>query len=937
MLHGPTMVMSGFSGSKLFGSGVGSGNATDPAEATRLFIDLNGPSVRFFAIDDFEAGFDGREIKRQPYRSLLAKDIGQVFGMAFDDAERPNLYLAATSAYGLPIVGRDQNGDGVPDKLYAGRSDAAFMAGLFGSVNDNGPGSIWKVDGATGQISRFASIKLDNMPNSGPALGNIVFDSKSRQLFVSDRDTGMIFRLDMEGHILESFDHGSIGRTVAGMRPIHFDTRNRLDITVPSFDVEDPSSWHFAKEGRRVWAVAVNKGRLYYSVAEGPSVWSVGIDADDGNFKLDARQELVLPDTRRQMEISDIAFGPDGSIILAQRGMMVGAYDFSRLARPRQAQVLRYKKTRDGSWRESPTAYAVGFAARKRNGTGGVALGPGYDDHGKLVRYRCSETLWTTGENLRNDPRLAEKLRQGGALRVSGAQAQSLLAISDETRPPWKSYFIDFDGQYPSTVETGHIGDVEIYGCAGMADLRKNPVEPEAAEPEPSSYIQLPGKPLRLSQTGLELSKEQVGDCRADRSSRSFRCEFRLTLTNKGDKRYSGPMVITDEFQRPHATEMALVGSRDWRCSQPMSNFLMCLHEAFTLDVGQSRSLTMRLRVPAQIRADQFHNCALLGYKSVFRQKVALAQLSLEAAGIRSGGVDGRVGPKTKRGLRLLQAQLGMKATGDMGDRVLTRLNLPQADANSASCSTTQLAAMPFSPRGQAPGASDPDDEPLVIPAQPDTKAACDGQTAVQRGNGCACRYDGMRKISPGRCDCRRGADFVAGQGCVFTDQRAQCDPATAERKGRSCFCRYPGMERISSRACRCPRGQKLVNGRGCIDKAPITPSPSRSPRCDRETALVYGGRCECRYPYMYKTSARACACNNPDAALIPGRGCVIPSEPLYGSSRRERSRETAPACDRTTTIRRGNRCVCLMPEMVQVSPTRCVLRPRGGFGVPFN
>ncbi|WP_319531718.1 peptidoglycan-binding domain-containing protein [uncultured Cohaesibacter sp.] len=864
VLHGPTLITSGFSGIAAYGIS----GETESDQVAHLFIDLDGASATFVSINDFGAGFDGREIKRTPYRKLLAKDIGQVFGMALDDAERPNLYLAASSAYGLPIVGRDRNGDRVPDKLYTGRSDAQFMDGLFGSVNDNGPGSIWKVDGATGRISRFASIKLDNVANSGPALGNIAFDGKSRQLFVSDRDTGMIFRLDLDGHVLESYDHGTIARTVVGMKPVHFDTRNRLDITVPSFDVEDPTTWHYAKEGRRVWAVAVEDGRLYYSVAEGPSVWSVGIDPEDGNFKLDARQELTLEASRRGMEISDIEFGPDGSLILAQRGAQQGSYDFSRLARSRLADVLRFRKTDEGRWRADPVAYAVGFAAQKKNSTGGLALGPGYDAKGELVADRCRETLWTSGEQLRDDASLADKLRESGALKVDGVQAQPLLALPDSSRPPWKSYFIDYDGAYPGVVESGHIGDVEVFGCEGLADTKAPEQVAPATKAQVETIIPRSAEPRLISETGLDIKKEQVGDCRGDTAGRNYNCDFRLTITNKGASQYSGPLVITDEFQRPHPTAMVLVDGKEWRCSQPSSNYLVCLHEAFTLEAGQSRSLTMSLRIPAQVRENRFYNCALLGHKSVFRQKVTVAQLSLEAAGIRSGGVDGLVGPSTRRGLRLLQAQLGMRATGEMNDQLLRMLGLPMADANTASCVSTLLPAMPFTGAGTPSETSSPDNakppvlltppssqreqpsEPRVIPAEPENDAICDWDTTVQRGDSCACRFDGMRKISPGRCACRRGASFVAGKGCVFEEPQDFCDADSTERKGRSCFCRYPGMNRVNSRTCACGPGEDLVKGKGCVPKRPAKPRPpQQGPSCDRETALIYNGRCECRYP----------------------------------------------------------------------------------------
>ena len=59
-----------------------------------------------------------------------AASIGQVFGVAIDDASHPNIYAAATSAYGLPIVA--PGADGQPEHIPLGAPKAAFMPGLWG-------------------------------------------------------------------------------------------------------------------------------------------------------------------------------------------------------------------------------------------------------------------------------------------------------------------------------------------------------------------------------------------------------------------------------------------------------------------------------------------------------------------------------------------------------------------------------------------------------------------------------------------------------------------------------------------------------------------------------------------------------------------------------------------------------------------------------------
>ena len=250
LIQGPTLVQSGFSGA----IDVRTGERGQSGEGKYLFIDSNGASVNLRAISDLRSGFNANEAKIFPYDQLLARDVGQIFGLAFDDETDANLYLTASSVFGLPIVGDDKNRDGLPDRLYAGRSDARFMDGLFGGMSGGDPGAIYKVNGRNGQISLFASIQQDGDRNSGAALGNIAYDPESQQLFVSDMETGLVHRLDLDGNIREAFDHGVTARQLAGLDEVAYDPANKLDIRDDEFDPEDPESWGYAPIERRVWA-----------------------------------------------------------------------------------------------------------------------------------------------------------------------------------------------------------------------------------------------------------------------------------------------------------------------------------------------------------------------------------------------------------------------------------------------------------------------------------------------------------------------------------------------------------------------------------------------------------------------------------------------------------------------------------------------------------
>jgi hypothetical protein len=100
-------------------------------------------------LHNMDGGPPQAQLVRAPkFFTFSAASIGQVFGVAIDDASRPNVYAAATSAYGLPIVA--PGADDQAEHIALGAPKAAFMPGLWGP--QGGPGLIWKMDGLTGQV-----------------------------------------------------------------------------------------------------------------------------------------------------------------------------------------------------------------------------------------------------------------------------------------------------------------------------------------------------------------------------------------------------------------------------------------------------------------------------------------------------------------------------------------------------------------------------------------------------------------------------------------------------------------------------------------------------------------------------------------------------------------------------------------------------------------
>ncbi|MCZ7566923.1 MAG: hypothetical protein M5U08_26460 [Burkholderiales bacterium] len=432
----------------------------DPAQAT--VIDPAGASLRVIQLQAPGGAPQGQVAQAPKGLSITAAQIGQVFAVALDNANPPNIYAAATSAYGLPIVGA--NGQ----RLAQGAPGAQFMPGLFGQ---GGAGAVWRIDGQSGEARLFATIAFENTPNGGAALGGLAFDPASRTLYVADRETGMIHAFDPNGAERGRYDHGFTGREAGGLPQVQFDPSLRGNIASPQFQPLTPATWGLTPPSRRVFGLAVHEGRLYYAVAENLQIWSVSI-TPDGGFGTDARVEVAVAAGQGPSEIAKIAFDDTGRMLLAERAPPSVAADFAALTAA-GGRVLRYTRGPTGWTAEE---FAVGFGAGNRGGNGGVALGYGYAN-GQLDRNACAGFVWMSGEQLRvsADP-------QGGPANVNGLQGSAAEAVLP-ANAPLQSWFVDLDDRFEDANARGQAGDVAIRRDCAPGGLGAPP--PGVAEAPP--------------------------------------------------------------------------------------------------------------------------------------------------------------------------------------------------------------------------------------------------------------------------------------------------------------------------------------------------------------------------------------------------------------------------------------------------------------------
>ncbi len=571
----------------------------------RTTIDLDGATVRFFDLTQLGGAPEGQLSDAPVKRVLTARQIGHVFGIAFvpgagDGSAPPDVYLTATSVHGLQLVAPGP--DGRPVRVMTGRPGAEWMPGLFGTSAGGGPGTIWRVDGRTGVATRFGDIATGDLENSGAGLGSIAYDERSRHLYVSDLETGLIWRLGLDGRQLDTFDHGTEGRSAAGEPIAAYDPADRTDRTEETFNTEIPETWGFAAPERRVWGLAVQNNRLYYAVAEGPSVWSVGLEPD-GSFAADARREVDVEGTPAGNQIASILFDGSGLMYLAQRGGQLGSYDYQTFMRPQEAAALRYRwDASERQWAAEPQDYAVGLPPEHFGAVGGLALNYGYDRFGRIDYARCRQTLWLTGEHLRAGSDIV-RVARGGPRLVAGLQGIYKNRVKPDNEPPFEAWYVDYDASYDEDEAYGQIGNVAIYGpCAAGVTYAAERVE------------------IPVWTRGPNLVVEKV--CEPVAFGGRVRC--RIVVRNIGDAVADGIVEIVDETRTIWGPGKGMLlpiahfeaDAAGWDCAPTPTGAFACRLAAALLSPGTSRSLTLWIDTGELVLAGNvgFRNCVRIAH-----------------------------------------------------------------------------------------------------------------------------------------------------------------------------------------------------------------------------------------------------------------------------------------------------------------------------------
>lgn len=368
------------------------------------------------------------------------KEIGDVFGIAIDNDK--NVYFTATKSISS-----------------SGSTGTSSGAG--------GDAGVYKMNANDWSISTFITTGTgaNQIPNIGTGLGNICYDKWNNQLFITNFEDGKIYRYDMDGILLSTFD---------------------------PFSPDDGSNG-FAGHGEALWGINVygsssSDVKVYFSQwtednsltdPSGPNnaVWSVNLDAS-GEFDGNEVFCFSLPDINYvwggvdggSYPISDITFDSQGNMFLCEKTQggwsVFGGWDNYFTPGAHSSRLFQYSLN-GGAW-SLTEHYAVGNYQTPdagNNTTGGVAIGNRQTESG----IDCEKLIWCTGDALRfsgyNDP-------DGGQTYVYGVagipvEGNSLtVGAPDYVRTSSLYIDIDYTGNGSNGSQKMAYGDIEIWSDA---------------------------------------------------------------------------------------------------------------------------------------------------------------------------------------------------------------------------------------------------------------------------------------------------------------------------------------------------------------------------------------------------------------------------------------------------------------------------------------
>lgn len=199
-------------------------------------------------------------------------------------------------------------------------------------------------------------------------------------------------------------------------------------------------------------------------------------------------------------------------------------------------------------------------------------------------------------------------------------------------------------------------------------------------------------------------------------------CTFSVEIENRGTRPMASPLLASVALGFDGGT-IAGVAAESWACGRGNEN-LTCASAGLTLDPQARSRFTVEWRLPDRLRRPSATVCAAVVWPNrqpggIYRaEQVAAVQYALTRAGFDTGGVTGRIGPRTIEAIRTLRQRAGIQGpaeiTPDLLDNLFGANGALAGDddpANDRGCATiafaddrgAPIAAVPPTPRPERP------------------------------------------------------------------------------------------------------------------------------------------------------------------------------------------------------------------------------------------
>ena len=348
--------------------------------------------------------------------SWLVDSTGNLFGIAIDSSG--NIYLGAGGIYNLPKL-----------------------------KGNAGWGGIYKVNNIDWLLTKFiisdsiTTYQNNNIiPNTTWGLGDLTYNGWHDQIFFSNLEDGKIYRSDLNGTILSTYDYGN----------------------------PDVSDSLYAFPGEMIYGLTVNGSstnnvRLYFAVIQDTNfnsnyfsastvseIWSIALDPATGDFSGSTVYEFSSTHHSQfgstSAMVTDMCSTNDGAIIVAQRSISTIDWPAAH-----ESFLQKFIKNGNGTW-QSPQNIYVGTYSNY-DAAGGIDLGYKQNSDSSL---QCEEYIWATADALVFD--FSDYVYGAAAIPIAGNSN----TIGAPDYCVTTSIVIDHNNMLTDVPKTS-LGDIEIY------------------------------------------------------------------------------------------------------------------------------------------------------------------------------------------------------------------------------------------------------------------------------------------------------------------------------------------------------------------------------------------------------------------------------------------------------------------------------------------